>query len=229
MSSRRLLKVVATVGVAAVLGAACSSGSDDAKADKPATHVAQSAAATTNMQVGSPGAELQVALSTLLQEHVYLAGIATGTALSGGALDPPAAALDANSVKLADAIGSVYGKPAGTEFLALWRKHIGFFVDYTVAKSKNDMAGMEKAKTDLDGYRADFGAFISSANPNLPKEAVAAELVPHIQTLLAAIDAQAAKDPSQFVKLAAAADHMPMTAKVLASGIAKQFPQKFGG
>lgn len=132
-------------------------------------------------------------------------------------------------MKLADVIGSVYGKAAGDEFLALWRKHIGFFVDYTKAKATNDQAGMDTAKSNLDGYRNDFGAFISYANPNLPKEAVAQELVPHIQTLLAAIDAQAAKDPSQYAKLATAAEHMPMTGKILAAGIAKQYPQKFGG
>jgi hypothetical protein len=225
---KKILTSVAAVGVAAVLGAACSSGGDDATS-KGTVHMAQSAAVTRAVEVGSPGAELQTALSTLLQEHVYLAGIATGTALSGGDLTPAAAALDANSVKLGDAVGSVYGKTAGDTFLALWRKHIGFFVDYTKAKATNDMAGMDRARADLDGYRADFGAFISSANPNLPKEAVADELKPHIQTLLAAIDAQAAKDPSQFDKLAMAADHMPMTGKILAAGIAKQFPKKFGG
>ncbi len=47
-------------------------------------------------------------------------------------------------------------------------------------------------------------------------------------TLFAAIDAQAAKDPTAFDKLRVAASHMPMTANVLAGGIAKQFPQKFG-
>ena len=57
---------------------------------------------------------------------------------------------------------------------------------------------------------------------------VVAELTPHVATLFAAIDAQAAKDPTAFDKLRVAASHMPMTANVLAGGIAKQFPQKFG-
>jgi hypothetical protein len=46
--------------------------------------------------------------------------------------EPTAAALDGNSVDIANAIGSVYGKDAGESFLPLWRKHIGFVVDYTV-------------------------------------------------------------------------------------------------
>jgi hypothetical protein len=222
----RTLRIVAAIGLATVLGAACGS-SGSSKSSSDTTRMVQSAASVKGGP-GSPGAELQSGLTALLQEHVYLAGIATGTALSGGDLNPPAQVLDGNSVKLADAIGSVYGKQAGDEFLALWRKHIGFFVDYTKARAANDMAGMDKAKSDLDGYREDFGAFISSANPNLPKQAVADELKPHIETLIAAIDAQAAKDPSQYEKLATAADHMSMTAKILATGIAKQFPEKFG-
>ncbi len=88
---------------------------------------------------------------------------------------------------------------------------------------------MATAKSDLNGSRAAFGVFIASANPNLPKEAVAAELVPQIQTLLSAIDAQAAKDPGQYATLSAAAEHMSTMAALLAGGIAKQFPQKFGG
>jgi hypothetical protein len=175
----------------------------------------------------SSASELRAALTALLQEHVYLAGIATGTALSGGDLGPPAAALDQNSMGLADAIGSVYGDAAGESFLALWRKHIQFFVDYTNATATGDAAAKAKAVSDLDAYRADFGAFLESANPNLPKEAVAEELKPHVATLFAAIDAQATKDPSQYEKLRIAADHMPMTAKILAAGISTQFPKKF--
>ena len=45
----------------------------------------------------------------------------------------------------------------------------------------------------------------------------------------AAVDAQAAKDSSQFGKLRTAAGHMPMTASILAGAIVKQFPDKFEG
>ena len=60
------------------------------------------------------------------------------------------------------------------------------------------------------------------------RDSSSARLTPHVATLFAAIDAQAAKDPTAFDKLRVAASHMPMTANVLAGGIAKQFPQKFG-
>ncbi|MEO6398332.1 MAG: copper amine oxidase [Tepidiformaceae bacterium] len=187
--------------------------------------------AAATLATDSGAANLRALLTAQLQEHVYLAGTATGAALGGRAEEFAAAgkSLDANSVDLSKSIESVYGADAGKAFLDLWRKHIGFFVDYTTGKATNDTAKVEKARTDLDGYRADFGAFIASANPNLPKQAVADELKPHVETLFAAIDAQAAKDPAAFDKLRAAAAHMPHTAETLAGGIAKQFPDKFKG
>jgi hypothetical protein len=197
------------------------------------SHTGHHTAGAAANPVDSGAATLRSGLTALLQEHVYLAGIAVtqgvGKGLDSAEFKAAAGALDKNSVGLADAITSVYGKAAGDQFLALWRKHIGFFVDYTRGKATNDAAMADKAKADLDGYRADFGAFISSANPNLPKEAVAQELAPHVQTLLDAIDAVVAKDASAFNKLRAAADHMPMTADVLAGAIAKQYPDKFPG
>jgi hypothetical protein len=179
--------------------------------------------------VDSPAATLRATLTAALQEHVYLAGITTGTALAGQDYKPAAGVLDTNTQALQDAVASVYGDAGGKQFGDLWRKHIGFFVDYTTGKATKDQAKIDKARSDLDGYRADFGAFIDSATKGgLPKQAVADELKPHVETLFAAIDAQAAKDPAQFDKLKAAAGHMPMTASILAGAIAKQFPDKFG-
>ena len=66
-------------------------------------------------------------------------------------------------------IGAVYGADAEKAFLPLWRKHIGFFVDYTMGVASKDKAKQDKAVADLVGYSQDFGAFLSSANPDLPK------------------------------------------------------------
>ena len=55
--------------------------------------------------------------------------------------------------------------------------------------------------------------------PELPAEAVAKKLIPHVDTLYAAIDASVAGKPDYQTKLSMAAHHMPMTAAVLTSGI----------
>lgn len=174
--------------------------------------------------------DLRVALNGLLAQHVYLASDATGAAL--GARDAEfkaaVAALDANSVDLSKAIGMVYGADAETAFLALWRRHIGFVVDYTVATAKKDAAGQTKAVNALIGYTNDFGAFLSGANPYLPKDVVAGLVKTHILTLKDVIDAQAAGDMTKaYTAQRIAGAHMQMIADPLAGAIAKQFPQKF--
>jgi hypothetical protein len=175
-------------------------------------------------------ADLRVGLNTTLQEHVYLAAAATDAALGGRQqqFEGAAAALDLNSVALSKAIGLVYGADAESAFLALWRKHIGFVVDYTVAVATKDKTKQDKAVNDLLGYAGDFGAFLNSANPNLPKDVVAGLVKTHIVTLKDVIDAQAMGDqPLAFAKEREAAGHMKMIADPLADGIAKQFPKRY--
>ena len=179
----------------------------------------------------SAAAGLRSTLTMAFQEHTYLAARATGAALGGR--DPEfkaaAAALDANGVDISKAIGSVYGQGAQDAFLPLWRRHIGFVVDYTVGVATKDQAKQQKAVEDLVGYSQDFGAFLASANPNLPKDVVAGLVKDHILTLKPVIDAQAAGDqPKVYTMLRSATVHMRMIADPLAEAIVKQFPQKFG-
>ncbi|HEV3348939.1 MAG TPA: hypothetical protein VHC93_17730 [Methylomirabilota bacterium] len=180
----------------------------------------------------TPAAGLRVGLNALLSEHVYLAAAATNAALGGrqAEFEAAAAALDANSVDVARAIGSVYGPDAEQAFLPLWRKHIGMVVEYTVGAATGDRARQEKAVNDLVGYTQDFGAFLSGANPNLPKAVVADLVKHHVLTLKAVIDAQAAKDQDRvYTALRTGAGHMQMIADPLAGAIAKQFPDKIAG
>jgi len=177
-------------------------------------------------------AGLRAGLNTLFQEHIYLASAATGSALGGrdAEFKAAAAALDANSVAISKAIGSVYGQGAEAAFLPLWRKHIGMVVDYTVGVATKDQMKQDKAVGDLIGYTQDFGAFLQSANPNLPNSVVADLVKHHVVTLKEVIDAQAAGDQGKvYTAVRAAAGHMQMIADPLAEAIVKQFPDRFGG
>src|SRR3954453_9554615 len=201
------------------------------------THAAMSGMETAKSAgkggVDTGASALRSTLTAGLQEHVYLAGIAVDNAVTHGLTSPEfkaaAATLDKNSVALSQAIGGIYGDPAGAQFLKIWRQHIGFFVDYTKGRATKNAALVRKANKDLDGYRSQFGAFMAKANPNLTQAAVANDLKGHIATLEAAIDAVVAKDANAFNLLEAAAAHMPGTADVLAGAISKQYPKKFSG
>ncbi len=178
----------------------------------------------------TPAAALRTALNLLLVQHVYLAAAATDAALGGREAEfkAAAAALDENSVALAKANGSVYGPDAEKAFLPLWRKHIGFFVDYTTGVATKDKAKQDKAVVDLVSYTKEFGAFLHSASPSLPADAVADLVKEHVLTLKAVVDDQAAKNYAKaYTDLMKAAAHMQMIADAHAEAIVKQFPDKF--
>ena len=220
---RLVLSIVGAVAAVAIL--AVNIGEPIARADAQQGH-AMTAMATSSTKASG----LRSTLNTLFQEHIYLAAAATGAALGGrdAEFKAAAAALDANSVAISKAIGSVYGQGAEDAFLPLWRKHIGMVVEYTVGVATNDKAKQDKAVADLIGYTQDFGAFLQSANPNLPKSVVADLVKHHVVTLKEVIDAQASKDQAKtYTTMRTAAGHMQMIADPLAEAIVKQFPDKF--
>ena len=219
------VSVAASFAVVAGVAAGCSSSKSSTNSASTSPPASATATATGSPDT-APAATLRAALTALLNDHVWLAGNALDTAIraKGNLKDPRVVgavdALDANSVALSKAVGSVY--PAAEKpFLASWRTHIGFFVNYTLGKATKDQAKVAQAIKDLDGYRTAFGQLIHSVIPELSAAAVAAELTPHVQTLLAAIDADLAGSPDYQSKLETAAAHMTMTADVLAGAIAK--------
>jgi hypothetical protein len=175
-------------------------------------------------------ADLRVGLNHRLVEHAYLAGATTAAALGGRSDDAKAAtaALDANSLDLARAIGTVYGDETGKAFLDLWRQHIVFLIDYTRATAGENPRMRDDAVQNLLGYADDFAAFLAGANPHLPKAAVAELLRTHVRGLTTVVDAQAGGNAGPaYTSLRAAAAHMQSIADPLAAAISKQFPGKF--
>jgi len=199
-------------------------------ADPLASAIAQQFPARFGRNPQADAARLRTTLNVVHREHAYLAAAATGAALGGrdAEFEAAAGALDANSVEIAKAVGSVYGADAEHAFLPLWRRHIGFFVDYTVGVATADRAKQDKAVSELMAYTQDFGAFLQLASPRLPKQVVAELVKHHVVTLKTVVDAQAAKEPAKaFSGVRTAAAHMQMIADPLAETIVKQFPDRF--
>ena len=221
-----------SAAIAAFLAVGCSGGMSGSGHGHTAMAQASSPNGANGATAATKAAELRASLNYLMGEHILLASSATGAGLAGrdAQFKAAAAALDANSVDISKAIGSVYGQGAGDAFLPLWRRHIGFVVDYTVGVATKDKPKQDKAVTDLVQYTQDFGAFLASANPNLPKDVVAGLVKTHVLTLKDVIDAQAAGDQSKaFMATRTAYAHMGMIADPLAGAIVKQFPDRFPG
>ena len=183
-------------------------------------------AAMTSTKATLTASDLRVTLDNLFGEHAVLAMNATNAGISGSKAFPAAAkTLDNNSVALSKAIASIYGAKAGQTFLNgkfMWRDHIKFFVDYTVAKAKKDTAGQNKAVTNLKQYTVTFGKFLSTAT-GLPTLAVQNDLLGHVLELKNQLDAYAAGNyPKAASDYHAAYNHMFMTGDLVAGAIAKQ-------
>ena len=231
---RSILRLSAFTLAAIFTAAACGQsgpGASQASPTRAPSAAPSASAAASAATLTSKSADLRTTLNLQLSEHVYLAGFSVAEALLGNTpgFEGGAAALDQNSVELGKTIAAAYGPEAEKRFLELWRAHIGMFVAYTQASAKNDAAGKAKAVADLDGYRKDFDAFLSGANPNLPKGAVEQLLVMHVNGIAKAVDLLAAKDyKSGYANLKTAEDHSIMLADPITAAIVKQFPDKLG-
>jgi hypothetical protein len=232
MKLRTFLALLA-VGACVALGLAACGGDDGNASTEPAAAQTTMAddTAMADMDTTSAAADLRVTLTSLLGEHALLAVTATQKGFDGAEdFEAAAAALDANSVELADAIASVYGDEAAAKFLdgpSLWRDHIRFFVDYTVALAAKDKAGQQEAVDNLTGYTGAFSGFLAQAT-GLPQAALQEGLATHVMQLEGALDAYAAGDYEESYSLVREAyEHMLATGNTLAEAIVEQNPDMF--
>jgi len=215
-------------------------GGDDEEAAAPAATTAAETETHSMDDMGgeaagisSDAADLRVTLNRLLGEHALLAMFATQKGLGGEQdFEQIAGALDANSVDIADAIGSVYGDEAAQQFLdgdLLWRFHINQFVAYTQALAGDDEAGQQEAVDNLMGYVEAQAAFFADAT-GADRDVLREGLEQHVLQLKGQLDAYAAGDHAEAYRLAREAHaHMYETADALAAAIVAQSPDKFGG
>ena len=177
--------------------------------------------------VTGTAANLRAELTSELVSHIYLAAITTATVIGGGDMAAPAATLNANAVSLQNVISAVYGDIAGLQFLTLWSGYTGFIGDYAHAAAAGDAAAQAKARTDLNNSTSSIAAFLTSTVAHLAADKVAADLSAGVQSLLAVVDAQAAKSPTQFDLLRQAGLLAPPIADLLSEAMAEQFPTRF--
>lgn len=214
----RLIAMLAVLAAVAIAVAASAMGGRDTKA-APHDHASL-------VRQADKESDLRITLGRLLGEHAKLAINATRKGYDGDKdFAAAGAALDRNSVELANAIGSVYGRKARNEFLNgsfKWRAHINFFVAYTVALKKGDKAGQTKAVNNLMGYVGSFSGFLAKAT-NLPAKAVRTSINHHVMQLKGQIDAYSRGQYGRAYTLERTAyKHMFMTGDTLAAAIAKQ-------
>ncbi|ABB33588.1 hypothetical protein GeomeDRAFT_1222 [Geobacter metallireducens RCH3] len=173
-------------------------------------------------------ADLQAGLRDLWIGHVFWVRNVALTTKYG---DSTAAAIAEgkvveNAKAIAASIEPFYGKPASDKLFGLLAGHYGAVKAYMTASYAGDKAGKEAAKDKLVKNADEIAAFLSGANPYLPRETLKTLLYAHGGHHMAQLDALAGKDFAQEAKVwDDMKDHMYVIADALAGGLAKQFPK----
>ncbi len=180
--------------------------------------------------VDTAAVDLRADLGHLLSEHAFLAVETMRIGAAGTEdFDDAAAALEANTDDLTEAITSVYGDDAGKAFEKIWTAHIGYFVDYVKATENDDEDAKDKALDNLSHYKEDFSEFLAGAtDERLEADSLAEGLQEHIGQLIGAFDSYVAGDYQEaYEHEREAINHMHMIAKGLSTAITEQFPDDF--
>jgi hypothetical protein len=205
----------------ASLAFAAAVAATPALAGSPAhTHAAAAPAAATPAQA-------QDALRDLWIGHVFWVRNVARETIGGNA--PAAKAAEAqvvaNARQIADAIEPFYGKAAADTLFEQLAGHYGAVKEYLVAKGK---AGQDAAFAKLVANAEAIASFLSSANPNLPKETLRSLLLAHgghhVQQIRQLRDKDYAAEAQTWQAMT---QHMYVIADALAGALVKQFPAKF--
>ncbi len=145
------------------------------------------------------------------------------------ALQPSLDRLLQNQKDIGAAIAPFYGKEAGDKLAALLTIHIKQAVPVLTAAKNNDKVALDKALADWYANAKDIADFLTAANPkNWPATATQPMMKTHIdQTTAYAVDLLKNDYTNAVIKFDEARQHMSEMGTVLASGIIKQFPEKF--
>jgi hypothetical protein len=194
-------------------------------ADSPASAVSQPA----------PAHPLKVAETKAVLRDLWLGHILSIRNVAVATMDKNTAARTAaetgvvsNAEQIARSIEPFYGKAASDKLFTLLAGHYGAIRDHLDATVAGSASRQEAAVKALTANAAEISAFLSGANPYLPKD-----------TLMGLLMAHAAHHITQFQQLKEGdytqeaetwkgmKQHIYLVADALSQGLAAQFPDKF--
>lgn len=179
----------------------------------------------------SSEAKLRADMRKLWEDHVTYTGLFAVAAIDGGVdANNIAERLLRNQDDIGNAIKTYYGDAAGNKLGSLLRDHILIAAELVKAAKAGDSAAQDAANKKWFKNADDIAAFLSSANPNWPQKTLQDMLHGHLQMVTEQVVALLKHDtPSLIAAYDKNSEHMMMLADALASGIVKQFPDKFRG
>jgi hypothetical protein len=178
--------------------------------------------------LSNKASDLRTSLNELLQEHAYLATMATDAAIGGRAAEQSAAtkALGDNADALGTLFSGMFGAPSGTLFDQLWAAKDTAIAAYATAA---DSAAKQSALAKLtDTFVSQFGGYLRDS-AGLSSSASSGQIQTQTQATVKTIDDQKAKAFGQLAdddRSAAAAMHS--IADLITAAITARLPTRFG-
>jgi hypothetical protein len=176
--------------------------------------------------------EMKMALRDLWVEHVFWIRSYVMATHAHDPVQSKAAEQEvvSNAKALAGTITPFYGQAASDKLFNLLAGHWGAVRDYNTATLARSEPGRQKASASIISNAREIARFLSSANPNLPEDAVFGLLSSHGGHHIAQINAVGVRDFADEAKTwHAMRGHMLMISDAIADAIAKQFPDRFTG
>ncbi|HEY8126117.1 MAG TPA: acetylglutamate kinase [Methylocystis sp.] len=172
--------------------------------------------------------ELKMAMRKLWEDHItYTRNYIISALADLPDRDSVAKRLLQNQDDIGNAIKPFYGEQAGQKLAALLRDHIVIATEVVdAAKSNNKQLDAAQKKWSANGK--DIAAFLSSANPNWPKQTLENMLETHLVLTTGEVVGRLNKDWAADIKSYDEGHlHMLMFADALTDGITRQFAAKF--
>jgi hypothetical protein len=133
-----------------------------------------------------------------------------------------------NQEDIGAAVAKYYGKTAGDKLTALLKEHITIAVDIITFAKAGDKASQQQADSTWSRNGDEIAAFLSSANPNWPRAALADMMKQHLSTTTDEVVARLTKNWDADVRaFDGVYEHILAMSDALSDGIIKQFPETF--
>jgi hypothetical protein len=208
---------------AALTALAVSNGHD--------AHAHGNAAAHPEAAISPSQAALRSDMRVLWEDHITWTRLAI-ISLTSGSPDTTATVgrLLRNQADIGNAVKPFYGKAAGNALTAELRKHILIAADVIAAAKAGDQPKLADAQARWRTNANDIAALLASVNPRYWKPArMKAEMSKHLalttEEVVARLQGRWAADVAAYDQVH---HHILHMSDLLANGLIKQFPNRFG-
>ena len=174
--------------------------------------------------------ELRMDMRKVWEDHITYTRNYIISALAGlGDTGTVAERLLRNQDDIGNSIVPVYGEAAGKKLSRLLRDHILIAADIVKAAKAGETRGVADGQKRWHENADDIAEFLGAANPNWPRQALREMLYGHLEFTTSEVVSRLKSDwVGDYQAYDRGHEHMMMFADMLADGIVKQFPEKFG-